>query len=326
MLPPLVGSTFLKSPRVTVDELGPNNIAVVGIPYEGTKVSRLGCKNGPTAIREATFMFAYLLQSLAGAAMVDPVTGATIRESTSNDLVDVGDLGMIQPDVYESVAVMRSGLREITRTGAFPIVLGGDHFVTFPSVHGFVEGLKDRGGNHTVGYIQVDAHIDLADSNPFFGKYNSGTQVRRIVDTVGLDPRKMMIIGVGGLQPKAEWDFGKEAGIEFVLRHDIQHAKSIRKLIQDATSRLSDCTEIYVSIDIHIVDKIYAPGVGNVVGAGGLNPDQLIEILTTLRELPLGAVDLVEVAPNFDPSGRTASLAALLLTTLLDNRLFDRSG
>ena len=62
MLPPLVGTTFLKSPKVTIDELGPQNIAVVGIPYEGTKVSRLGCKNGPTAIREATFMFAYLLQ------------------------------------------------------------------------------------------------------------------------------------------------------------------------------------------------------------------------------------------------------------------------
>src|SRR5688500_14676345 len=118
MLPPLVGSTFLKSPKVRIDELRPSDVAVVGIPYEGTKVSRLGCKNGPTAIREATFMFAYLLQSLAGAALVDPVTEAVIRESSQNDLVDVGDLGMIQPDVNESSRVMREGLRDITAAGA----------------------------------------------------------------------------------------------------------------------------------------------------------------------------------------------------------------
>ena len=269
-------------------------------------------------------MFAYLLQSLAGAAMIDPVTELVIRECPQNDLVDVGDLGMIQPDVNKSSRVMREGLRDITAAGAFPLVLGGDHYITFPSMHGFVDGLNIRGGKHVVGYIQVDAHLDLADSNPFFGKFNSGTQVRRMVDTVGLDPSRMMIIGIGGMQPKAEWDFAKENDIRLVLRHDIQTAKSITKLIKDATARLSDCTEIYVSIDIHIVDKIYAPGVGNVVGAGGLNPDQLIEILETLRTLPLGAVDLVEVAPNFDISGRTASLAALALTTILDNRIFDR--
>jgi arginase family enzyme len=135
----------------------------------------------------------------------------------------------------------------------------------------------------------------------------------------------MLMIGIGGIQPKAEWDFGKRAGINFVLRHEIQAAPSIHDLITKAIGALSHCTAVYLTIDIDVNDRTFAPGVGNAVGAGGILPLQFLEVLAALRQLPLVAVDLVEVAPNIDLSGRTASLAVTAFTTVLEDKLFDRS-
>ena len=322
--PPLVGSTFLKSRGAEIGELGPNNIAVVGVPYEGTKVSRLGCTHGPTAIREASFMFAYLLQSLQEAALVDPVTEEVIREASRYELVDVGDLGVFQADVHETSRIIRENISKVVAAGAFPVVLGGDHYNSFPSLQGVLEGLKTAGRDERFGYAHIDAHLDLADEMPFFGKLSSGTQVRRMIDTAGVDPRNMLMIGIGGIQPKAEWDFARSAGINLVLRHELLAAKSISGLVSERLSCLKDCTAVYLTIDIDVNDRTFAPGVGNAVGAGGILPLQFLEILVALRALPLVAVDLVEVAPNLDPSGRTASLAATALTTVLEDKLFDR--
>jgi arginase family enzyme len=324
ILPPLVGSTFLKSPHVDIGTLGPQNIAVVGVPYEGTKVSRLGCKHGPTAIREASFMFSYLLQSLEGAALVDPVTNEVITQSDRYELVDVGDLALFQADVHETSKIIREGIGSITRAGAFPMILGGDHYTSFPCLQGVLDGLKASGRKEKFGYVHIDSHLDLADTMPFFGKLSSGTQVRRIIDTAGVDPTKMLMIGIGGIQPKAEWDFAKHSGIHMLLRHELQSAQSIHRLVTESLNPLADCTAIYLTIDIDVNDRTYAPGVGNAVGAGGIFPLQFLEILSALRALPLIAVDLVEVAPNLDQTGRTASLAATALTTVLEDKLFDR--
>jgi arginase family enzyme len=324
MLPPLVGSTFLKSPKAAIEELGPKNIAVVGIPYEGTKVSRLGCKYGPTAIREASFMFSYLLQSLDEAALVDPVTEEVIRQSDRYDLVDVGDLAVFQADVHETSRIITDGVAGIVQRGAFPIILGGDHYTSFPSLRGVLSGLKAAGRNEVFGYIHIDSHLDLADTMPFFGKLSSGTQVRRMIDTAGVDPKNMLMIGIGGIQPKAEWDFAKSAGINMVLRHELQAAKDIRALVSKGLERLRHCTAVYLTIDIDVNDRAYVPGVGNAVGAGGIFPLQFLEVLAAIRQVPLVAVDLVEVAPNIDQTGRTASLAVTALTTVLEDKLFDR--
>jgi arginase family enzyme len=89
-----------------------------------------------------------------------------------------------------------------------------------------LSGLKAAGRNEVFGYIHIDSHLDLADTMPFFGKLSSGTQVRRMIDTAGVDPKNMLMIGIGGIQPKAEWDFAKSAGINMVLRHELQAART----------------------------------------------------------------------------------------------------
>lgn len=325
VLPPLSGSTFLKCDNGTVADLNKDTIAFIGFPFEATKVSRLGCAAGPKAVREASFMFAYLLQTLEGASMIDPVTEESIRMSSRYRMVDLGDVGIFPADVLASTEIMKNATRDIVAKGALPVVFGGDHYISYPSVTGFMEGIKALGGNETIGYVHIDAHLDLADEMPFFGKLSSGTQVRRMIDTSGLDSSNILMIGIGGTQPKAEWDYAKSSGIGIVGRHELQNGKSIRKTVLDAAKdKLGHCTALYLTIDIDVNDRSFAPGTGNAVATGGLFPVQFLEVLDALRELPLRAIDLVEVSPNLDPSGRTAALAAQAITTVLSDRLFDK--
>lgn len=326
VMPPLMGSTFLKCPIGSYDDIDEKTLAIIGFPYEATKVSRLGCAGGPRAIREATYMFAYLLQSLEGAALIDPITEEATRESSRYKLRDLGDLGLYPADVHISTEIMREAVRKIVARRGFPVVLGGDHFISYPSLNGFVDGIKDVGQGEKIGYVHIDAHLDLADEMPFFGKLSSGTQVRRMIDTMGFDPEKMLMIGIGGVQPKAEWDYAKSVNIGILGRHLLQDGRDIRQTVKDAAEqRLGDCDAIYLTIDIDVNDRSFAPGTGNAVATGGLFPREFLEVLSALRALPLRAVDLVEVAPNLDPSGRTAALAAQAITTVLADRLFEKA-
>jgi len=80
---------------------------------------------------------------------------------------------------------------------------------------------------------------------------------------------------------------------------------------------------LYASIDIDILNRTFDPGTGQAVGISGILPVQLMEATRVLREYPVGAIDMVEVAPCWDPTGRTASMAASFLIEFLHNRLFE---
>jgi agmatinase len=325
--PALDGHTFMKAPRASVGELRPGDIAVVGLPWEGTKVSRLGCRFGPRAIREATYVTGYLLQSLHGGGIVDMETGVVLTPANRHRLVDLGDLGLFHADVHQTMNEIRAGMAIIVERGALPVILGGDHFISYPSIMGVREGLRRSGRPDAVGYVHIDAHMDLLDELPWFGPLSSGSQVRRLIDSGMLDPRTMLMIGIGGALPKVEVDFALSSGIGLLRRHEIQRAKSIAEVVKQALAeRVSRCETVYLTIDIDVNDRSFAPGTGAAGAAGGLLPVEFLEVLGVLRDLPLAGVDLVEVAPNLDPSGRTASLAATALMTVLEDKLFDREA
>jgi agmatinase len=225
------------------------------------------------------------------------------------------------------MSVIREGIAGIVETGALPVILGGDHFISYPSIMGVRDGLRQAGRQDAVGYVHIDAHMDLLDELPWFGKLSSGSQVRRLIDSGTLDPATMLMIGIGGALPKVEVDFAMSSGIGLLRRHEIQRADSITGAVKSAVAeRAGRCDEVYLTIDIDVNDRSFAPGTGAAGAAGGLLPAQFLEVLTALRDLPLAGIDIVEVAPNLDPSGRTASLAATALMTVLEDKLFDREA
>lgn len=253
-------------------------------------------------------------------------TGEVLTPANRHRMVDLGDLGLFHADVRETMKTISTGIAGIVETGALPVILGGDHFISYPAIMGVREGLRRIGKKDAVGYVHIDAHMDLLDELPWFGKLSSGSQVRRLIDSGALDPATMLMIGIGGSLPKVEVDFARSSGIGLLRRHEVQQAANIgERVAQVVKERVGKCEVVYLTIDIDVNDRSFAPGTGAAGASGGLLPAQFLEVLAALRSLPLVGVDIVEVAPNLDPSGRTASLAATALMTVLEDKLFDRS-
>lgn len=82
---------------------------------------------------------------------------------------------------------------------------------------------------------------------------------------------------------------------------------------------------MYVTVDIDVVDPTLAPGTG-AINFGGITPMELLEAVEVLKQAPVGAIDLVEVAPQWDPSGVTERLAAVALINFIGRRLADGSA
>lgn len=326
VLPPFVGSTFLKAPSASINAVRPDTVAVVGVPFEVTKVSRPGAAQGPRAIREASFVFDFLMRSTPEGRIVHVVTHRAIQMPAEPRLVDVGDVSLYPTDIVRTGESIRSAVAEIVTRGAFPVILGGDHYITTHAFRGFSEGLAGRGaGGRRLGYICIDSHLDLADDMPLWGKHSSGVPTRRAAESGAVDPTNMVLMGINGYTRWNQWEYAKAHGIHVFTNHDIrsQGIEAIARRAGELASRGTDA--IYLSMDIDAVDATYAPGTGQTT-IGGMTSEQFLAAVEVLRGLPIGGLDLVEVAPNHDPTGRTAALAASALITLLAPRIFESAS
>jgi arginase family enzyme len=311
--------TFLGAPRTTASDLSPDAIAVLGLPHDVTKISRRGAVDGPRALREATSMFHFAVTEMAGGEVVDidRRQGYTWSDAP---VFDLGDLAL-GSDVPQNMETIAAGVREVVATGALPVLLGGDHFVTYPAVTGLASG---RGA--APAYLHVDMHLDLADSLPGYGRHASGTPLRRLIEAGVLDPARVAIVGVEAFQHRSEWNYAVDMGIEVVSAEALRAEgveECVRRLYDERLSGTPD--GVYVSLDIDVLARAYAPGTGNAVGLTGLLPDELAQLVRVVSAWPLAGIDLVEVSPRLDPTGRTAGLGASLLIDALHPRLFTES-
>ena len=176
-----------------------------------------------------------------------------------------------------------------------------------------------------LAYLHIDMHLDLADDVPGFGKLASGTPLRRLVEGEILDPERVVIFGAESFQHRDEWEFARDSGIEVISAAAV-HRQGVRDALVPAVERITkDGRGLYVSTDIDVLSRTYAPGTGNAVGISGLDPQQLLEVARIVRRLPLVGLDLVEVSPRWDPTERTAGIAAAYLLEILWPTMFAES-
>lgn len=314
--PAVQGDTFMRAPRVGFEQLRAGQVAVLGMPHEITKISRAGTSEAPKALRDATLMFEYGISALSDGELADLDSGARHRYIPET-LVDLGDLEL-SGDVHGNMGIIDEAVAKIVQAGATPFVLGGDHFISYPVVRAVGRAL-----GAPIAYVHVDMHFDLGDDSPGFGRYSCGTPVRRLIDEGPLDPRNVVIAGLDPLQPAAEVDFARESGITCLSSARLQREGPGRALKQALDRIVSpELRGIYVSFDIDVFARVYAPGTGNAVGATGLSPEDALEMARVLRGYPIVGLDVVEVSPRWDASGSTAGLAVAIASELLWDRLF----
>ncbi len=254
---------------------------IVGVPYDATASFRSGARAGPAAVRWAS-------QSIE---TYSPVLEADLEQIAVTDAGDL-DVDGLEPDrMVEAVADHVGSVGP----GVLPVVLGGEHTLTL----GAVLALARRHPDLVV--VQVDAHTDLRDT--YDGKrIGHATVMRRVVEVVG--PGALVQLGVRA-GSREEW----------VLARTLAHSGPTLDVPPDLWAELAR-RPVYVSVDIDAVDPADAPGTGNPEPEGVAARD-LLRFVRRLGGLSVVGLDVVEVSPGYDPSGRTAVLAATVIREAL---------
>ena len=268
----------------------------VGIPMDIGASNRAGTRHGPRQIRtESCLIRPYNMGT--GAAPFEHI-----------QVADIGDIAINTFNLAATCDIITEGIGAILDCQAVPLVLGGDHTLTYPVLRAIA---RQHG---PVALVHVDAHADT--SKTMFGeRITHGTPFRRAVEEQLIVPDKTVQIGLrgSGYSP-GDFDWGRQQGFEVVPAEMCWH-KSLAPLMERTRRRIGDAPT-YISFDIDSMDPAFAPGTGTVE-LGGLTTIQALEIVRGCHGLNIVGADLVEVSPPYDPSGNTALIGAQLLFEML---------
>jgi len=274
-----------KSPLIMNPNDNSESVAVIfGVPFDSTHSYKPGCRFGPDVIRDA----------FNNIEIFQPEFGIDL------ETVNINDLGNTKHTVVaaEMLQMVENITSELKKQDKQLIILGGEHLITLGSFTCFP---KDT------GYVVFDAHYDLRDQYADI-KLSHAAYLRRIIEKRGSEN----IVHVGARAfVKEELAFLKEHNISTVSDKEIRDGNG-PKLLKDITSTFDN---IYLSIDMDVLDPAFAPGVGNPE-AIGISSRELYDLVTTLQNKKIVAADIVELNPTYD-NGATASMAAKMISTII---------
>ena len=311
--------SFYKAPIVEMSDVREGSGVVAGVPMDqGVVLTRTGTRYGPRAIREASIFFRAIQEAGSEKTAVDIGSKVARRLKEPLNLVDVGDFTIFPQELEKTTDSISGGVSEIVRRGALPVLLGGDHYLTYPSFEGFARGMAERKENVRLGHVHIDSHTDFRDEYAGLGKFNHGTSVRRLSENPVISYKNMAWLGLNGSVLDSDiYRIYRDHGLKMISADDVRD-RGIDETIREAVESAADGADaIYVSIDIDVVDSSHAPGTGVPVFEGMTARDFLKGMAALSEYDVIGAFDLCEVSPPYDPSGRTAYLAANALVTLL---------
>ena len=276
-----------------------SDFAILGAPFDFGTQFRAGARFGPRGVREASTLF-----SFGHAGAYDHEDDVTYLENDKVRIVDIGDADIVHTDTVKSHANIEAGVRAILAAGAVPVVIGGDHSVNIPCINAF-------DGQEPFHLVQIDAHLDFVDERHGV-RYGHGNPMRRAAEkpwVTGLSQ-----VGIRNVSSTAR-DGYEDAR---AMGSDIVSVRQFRKMGVDAMlDRIPAGARYYVTIDIDGFDPSIAAGTGTP-SHGGFLYYEVLEFLDGLtRRGNIVGVDLVEVAPDYDLSGSTTTLAAQLLLNLI---------
>lgn len=271
------------------------DFAVLGVPFDEGTWGQPGERYGPRDLRENSQEYTHDLSE--GFYYIDG--DRTVLKGKR--WVDVGDIDVMPTVPAQTDQKITDAVRKILSRRAFPIVLGGDHSITYAILRGIdIPNLT---------LVHIDAHLDTWNGAP--GNLDHASWVLRAGKLPNV--RKIVQIGMRGLANDPEsMGNARRLGTTIVTAEEIH-----RHGVEAALAQIPASENIYVTLDVDVMDPTLAPGTGT------LEPDGLSfsELDRLLMGIPakgrLVGFDVVEVNPYRDPSGRTAQTAVRLMIDLL---------
>ncbi len=255
---------------------------------------RPGARFGPRAIRQASYHSGEINSLQLG---IEPYAWL--------DVVDAGDAPVTPMDIERAHLVIGRKVAEVAASGAIPIVLGGDHSITYSSAAAVARAADPR----KVGIVHFDAHADTG--HEVWGSLVShGTPMRRLIEEGWVAGKNFVQVGLRGYWPEEEtFAWMREQGMRWHRMVEIED-RGADAVIDDAIAEALDGPDcVYLSIDVDVVDPGMAPGTGTPEPGGMLGRELLRAVRRIVGSVDLVGMDVVEVSPPYDASEVTAALA-----------------
>lgn len=288
---PYIGlSSFFGYPSTR--ELDKIDVAIVGIPFDHGTTNRPGARFGPRSIRTASQNYGIYLNKKFGA--FDSELQRYILGGVR--VVDYGDVPILPTHTKTNMKMIHTTFKKIVEAGVFPVAFGGDHTVTYPIVKTFKKPMD---------IVHFDTHLDFVDGTENL-KFSHSNPLKRVSEIENVN--NITQIGIRGFTDKIEnYDESKNYGSTIITSSEV-----VDKGTHWVLDQIPESDNIYVTVDIDVLDPSIAPGTGTPE-PGGLTYNQLKGILTNLKEKgEILGFDIVEVNPSFDPSEITSLTAARL--------------
>ena len=305
---PFVGiCTFGKYPYVQNWDKINADVAVLGAPFDFGSQFRSGARMGPRSIREASTLF-----SFGHAGAYDHEDDIVYLPSDTTRIVDIGDADIIHTDTVNSHANIEYGVKKILYANAIPVVLGGDHSINIPCINAFEK-------QEPIHIIQIDAHLDFVDERHGV-RLGHGNPMRRASEKSYVSG--MTQIGIRNVSSTSREGYidAKEKG------SSIFSVRQFRKIgIDEMLNNIPKNIRYYLTIDIDAFDPSIAAGTGTP-SHGGFYYYEILELIDGLtKQGNIVGMDLVEVAPDYDITNSTSTLAAQLLMNVIGRILHNNN-
>lgn len=291
-LPHFAGiNTFLKAPfEEDVRNVGNYDVTCLGVPFDGGCTYRAGTRFGPQGIRRISALYTPYNYEM----------GVDLREQMT--MCDAGDVFTIPANIEKSFDQISNAVGHVFSSGSFPLILGGDHSIGFPTVRGIAACTSKK-----IGIIHVDRHADIQekdlDERMHTTPYFHATNIPNVPAT------NLVQIGIGGWQvprPAVEHIVGRRTN---VFTMDDVEELGIPKVAEMALERAWDGADaVYMSYDIDSLEAAFVPGTG-WPEPGGLLPREALKLVGLVAAEGLCGLEIVEVSPPYDVSDITSLMA-----------------
>ena len=296
------------------------NISIIGVPLDYGQ-NRRGVDMGPSALR-----YSGIVKRL---------------EALGHDVLDEGNIAVPaafqdfeqneQLKNLEEVARVNEQLAQVVsrvkREGRFPLVIGGDHSLGIGSLAGLSSTVEN------LGVIWFDAHTDVntPETSPSGNIHGMalaaslGEGHERLIhlyqEGPKVKPENVVIIGTREADPE-EKEFIRRMGIQTYTMHEIDRY-GMAEVMERAINYLREqrVEDVHLSLDIDVIDPLYAPGVGTY-SPGGISYREAHLAMELLQQSQLiTSTEIVEVNPILDEKNKTADVAVALMGSLLGETL-----